>query len=501
MRIRPGTDTARRQGRRLRLEDVVRVEVPPECTPGPDGMLDCAAIEVLNTSAGIPFTVTTRERAPGSVRSRYRYLEFRDPTVAQLLTARHRFVHRLATHLDEEGFIAVETPLLAHPSGSGAREFSVHSARRPEVPYVLPQSPQVYGQLVTVGGVERYYQLARCFRDEDLRADRQPEFTQLQVEMAFAGRDEVVTLLEAALRDACGALGVQLPCPVPRLTHAQCLRLYGTDKPDLRLAPEPRLLPYRTADSTAGVGGDLIAVALPRDIALDPSWWDGMARGAAVRGMELVGFLDEGARRPYSSPELPVRDVVRALRLTSGWAPGLVSVWRGRWHAVHRLVKLLYRNLVRDAQPPGTVRLAWVVDFPLFEVDPATGLLTSANHPFCAPADSRAFDRARTREELLALVSTSFDLVLNGEELGSGSVVNHRSEVQHRILDLLAMPRAERRRFAFILESMRFGAPPVAGFGLGVDRTVALLCGRTGIREVMAFPKTKQGFCPVASHR
>jgi aspartyl-tRNA synthetase len=500
-RVRLGTGTARRHGRWLRLEDVVRVEVAAGRGPGPDGILECAEVEVLNTNTGIPFTATTRESAPGSARSRYRYLEFRDPAVARLLEARHQFVRRLCTYLDEDGFVAVETPLLTHPSGSGAREFSVRSALRPEVPYVLPQSPQVYGQLVAAGGLERYYQLARCFRDEDLRADRQPEFTQLQVELAFADRDEVVALLEAALGDACAALGVELSTPVPRLSHAQCLRMYGTDKPDLRLAPEPRLLPYRITDSTAGVGGDIVATALPAGVGLDPSWWEGIARAAAVRGWELAGFLDESQRRAYSPPELAMRDLRPALHLAPGWAPDLIPVWRGGWHHVHRLVKLVYRSLVRDAQPPNTLAFAWVLDFPLFEVDPATGALAAANHPFCAPKDAGAFDRARTREELLALVSTSFDLVLNGEELGSGSVVNHRSEIQQRILDLLALPRAERGRFKFILESMRFGAPPVAGFGLGIDRTVAMLSGRPGIREVMAFPKTKQGFCPVTSRR
>jgi aspartyl-tRNA synthetase len=219
-------------------------------------------------------------------------------------------------------------------------------------------------------------------------------------------------------------------------------------------------------DNSPGSGGDILATDLPGDLDLSAAWWQRIAPAAATRGMRLMGFLDALESRSFAPVASTSAELTTSLRLAPEWQPGLVPVWRGSWRLAHRLVKLLYRSLAQTVAPPDTLRFAWVIDFPLFETDPATGSLVSVNHPFCAPADPAAFSSARTRSELVELRSTSFDLVLNGEELGSGSVVNHRTDIQERVLELLGVSRSQRdQSFSFVLESMRFGAPPVAGFG------------------------------------
>jgi aspartyl-tRNA synthetase len=492
-------DAVRRTVGSLRLEDVVEVEGLPSREQ--ESSLRCDRLTVLNRAERLPFTAKTRANAPAAQRARYRYLEFRDPVVQDRLRKRHGLVHHLSCFLHDRGFISVETPLLSHESNTGAREFAVRSERDPAVGYALPQSAQVYAQLVVLGGVERYYQLCRCFRDENLRADRQPEFTQLQVELAFATRDEVIDLLEEGLRDAFSKIGSPLPGHIPRIPFEECLRMFGTDKPDVRQAPEVELLPFQPVGDGLTSDARLVATALPVHAQTDENWWERVRRAARVRGVELVGFIEPDAgRRRYAPFRIPAAAISKELGLHTSWEPGLAAVWLGRANRIPRLRRLLYRELgVHPAA--ASLGIAWVVDMPLFEVDDATGRLASANHPFVAPADLDAFLDARTRHELLALRSSSFDLVLNGVEVGSGSVVNHRPDVQARILELLELPRSSvRGGFSFILEAMRFGAPPIGGFGLGIDRTAAIVCGTDKIREVMAFPKTKQGHCPV-THR
>lgn len=487
--------------RALRPEYVVTAE--GHRTEGEDGdigpRLKCTRITVINQSEGIPFTAATRRYASPALRAKYRYLEFRDPEMLAVLRARHAVLRTWCRYLDDHGFLQVETPFLAHSSGSGAREFGVVSQRRDGVRYALTQSAQVYGQLVVAGGVERYYQLCRCFRDEDLRADRQPEFTQLQVEIAFAERDEVIELIDGGLRATCGVLGVALPDSIPRISHSECLKIYGTDKPDLRVDVSVEQLPLRLLEHGRRSPLSLVVTHLPDGLHPDVSWWESVRRIVNVRGAALVGFLDPGTRAGYIPFELPTDQAVARLPLVPKYRPGLAAVWMVRPQHRSRLHAALYGALARLPDRPPTLCPIWVVDFPLFEPAPEGDGLTAANHPFVAPRDECAFAAARTHQELLALPSTSFDLVINGEEVGSGSIVNHRLKTQERILELLAVPRRERvGSFGFILESMRYGMPPVAGVGLGVDRAIALMCGKTKIREVMAFPKTKQGYCPVA---
>jgi aspartyl-tRNA synthetase len=479
----------------LRPEDVVEVEVvAPASAPA---ALECRRLEVISRAERLPFTPRSRVAAAANARAKYRYLEFRDPAVQQRFRTRHAFVHSLCCFFSDRGFIGVDTPLLSHPSATGAREFSVVSARDPGVTYALPQSAQVYAQLIVAGGLERYYQLCHCFRDEDLRADRQPEFVQLQLEYAFASRDHVVDLVEEGLRLAFARLGFELPV-VPRLAYAEALRAYGTDKPDLRLAAEVELLPFRIGGVEGGEDAGAVATRLPDAAEPDDAWWERVTAAAATRGMRLVGFVDGATlARGFRPLAFGADELGRVLGLHDRWRPGDVAVWLGRRRHVHRLRRVLYRSLATFSPRPLDFRPLWIVDMPLLEVSDENRLV-AANHPFVAPQDAAALLAARSRAELLAITSSSFDLVLNGSEVGSGSVVNHRPDVQERILEVLSLSRAQvRAGFAFALEAMRYGAPPIGGFGLGVDRITAILSGSPKIREVMAFPKTKQGYCPV----
>lgn len=485
----------------LRPEYVVTVEghrdKEEDGDPGP--RLKCTRITVISESRGLPFTAATRRSASPALRAKYRYLEFRDPEMLAVLRARHTVLRTWCRYLDDRGFLQVETPLLAHPSGSGAHELGVISQRHESVRYALAQSAQVYGQLVMAGGVERYYQLCRCFRDEDLRADRQPEFTQLQVEIAFAERDDVIELIEGGLRATCDALGVALSDSIPRISYSECMKVYGSDKPDLRVDVSIEQLPLRLLEHGRRSPLSLVITHLPDGLHLDVSWWESVRRVADRRGATLAGFLDPSARPRYMPFELPVDQTMMRLQLVPTYRPGLAAVWTVRSQQVNRLHAVLYDALARLPDRPPAFCPVWVVDFPLFELAPEDGGLTAANHPFVAPGNECAFAAARTRQELLALSSTSFDLVINGEEVASGSIINHRLKTQERILELLAVSRRERAGgFGFILESMSYGMPPVAGIGLGIDRVIALMCGKDKIREVMAFPKTKQGYCPVA---
>ena len=277
------------------------------------------------------------------------------------------------------------------------------------------------------------------------------------------------------------------------------MQVYGTDKPDLRVDVSVEQLPLRLLEHGRRSPLSLVVTRLPDGLHPEVSWWDSVRRVAHVRGAAFAGFLDPGAQARYRPFELPADQAVAQLQLVPTYRPGLAAVWTVRPQQVRGLHAVLYDALARLPDRPPTICPAWVVDFPLFEPATEGSGLTAANHPFVAPRDEGAFAAARTRQELLALPSTSFDLVINGEEVGSGSIVNHRPKTQERILELLAVSRRERARsFSFILESMRYGMPPISGVGLGIDRVIALMCGKKKIREVMAFPKTKQGYCPVA---
>ena len=477
------------------------VAVTGDADDDPPSTIAARNLTTLNRSEAPKFTPRTRLDASPAMRARFRYLEFRDPRVVDVFRLRHKIVLAIINALDQLDFISVETPILGPVSGSGAREFRVVSERDPTLSYALPQSPQVYGHLLVAGGLRRYYQIARCFRDEDLRANRQPEFTQLHIEMGFVDTDAVIRCVEAAVLAAYAAAGRARPT-FHRITHAQSLRVFGSDKPDLRLDPPIERLPH-VVEVPGRPDRCLLVLAAPEGLRLDPPEVDAIAAAAPRHHFDFLGYIPHNRARPAFAPlRLAREQVLRHFAPSAEHHPGAVGLWEGAWSNVDALraaVIATLRSQLRS-QAPGprrdTTRFAWVTDFPLFLEE--GGKLVAANQPFTAPARGAVLDGELTRKQLLRLPSSAFDLVLDGEELGSGSILIGDYRTQQRVLELLGWSRkAIRKHFGYVLEALRYGAPPVGGFGLGLDRFVAGICGEEKIRRVIAFPKSKQGYCAV----
>ena len=444
----------------------------------------------------IPVARKEKEELPAEeLRLKYRVLDLRRPELQRNLVLRHRLMQRARRTLTDLDFLENETPILTKPTPEGARDYLVPSRIHPGEFYALPQSPQIYKQLLMVAGYDRYFQIARCFRDEDLRADRQPEFTQIDLEASFVSADDVQGVVEQVLVDLWAEAGVEIARPFPRLAYADAMERFGIDKPDLRYGLEIRdLTPLLGTDAAPflaearAAGGRLRGLVMPGGAALTRKDIDGLT--AAAKEARAGGLI--WARRTAAGWEgQGVKAVGLALLEALGGAEGdLLLAVAGpdavTSPALHAVRSVLTRR--PEVQPRTAHAFCWIVDFPLFELDPDSRQYVPAHHPFTAPHPE---DLARLESDPGRCRALHYDAVYNGNELGSGSIRITDPAIQRLIFSLLGIPEPEvRRRFGFLLDGLAAGAPPHGGFALGVDRIAMLLAGAGSLRDVIAFPKT-----------
>ena len=500
----------------LRSEYVVRitgtVRVRPEGTANPalatgDVEVGDCEVEILSRAEPPPFPISDRVDADEVVRLRHRYVDLRRPAMQRNLRLRAAVMASIRRTMEANDFLEVETPVLVASTPEGARDFVVPSRLQAGKFYALPQSPQLFKQLLMVGGVDRYYQLARCLRDEDLRADRQFEFTQLDAEASFVDQADVISFISEAVVAAVEAGGGGYPGRIPHMTWHEAQESYGTDKPDLRFGMQimdltpvfektefRAFLPPATVKAirVPGVAADHGRAGLDRLV--DRAKQVG---AAGLVWMKVEHDVESGDCR-IDSPVakfLSDDERVNLLAATESQPGDLLLIVAGERRMANRVLGVLRLDLGRPPVTEGGYKLVWVTDFPLFEGHDSEGRPISAHHPFTMPHPD---DLDRLESDPLSVRSQAYDLVLNGWELGSGSVRIHRSDVQQRIFSLLGIePEEAERKFGFLLDGFRHGAPPHAGFAFGVDRLVAILAGEENIREVIAFPKTQSGIDPL----
>lgn len=494
----------------LRMEFCVSVtgtvRLRPEGTENPEmptGTVEIGAeeITVLSASDVLPFMIDDRTDTDERVRLHYRYLDLRRPRMAANLRARSRATAAIRSTLDQQGFLEVETPTLINSTPEGARDMLVPSRLRPGELYALPQSPQLFKQLLMISGVERYFQIARCYRDEDFRADRQLEFTQLDLEGSFWGRDDVLDTIESVLVGVVLALrGVDVARPFPRLTWTEAMDRYGSDKPDTRFGLEIRDLSALFVDTGFGVfKGALDSGGTIRGINVGAEDWprsraDALterAKELGAKGLVWMVVEDDGSLRSPASKFLSPEEM-EGVKGTMEAGPGdVLLLVADKWRKCVGVLGGLRTDLGR---PVGHDELAflWVVDFPLFEEE-EDGSLTFSHHPFTSPVSVDEM-----RDKPLDATSNAYDAVVNGIELGSGSVRIHDPVVQRQVFEILGIDsETAERRFGWFLEALRYGTPPHAGFAFGIDRLVMVLQGEVSIREVIPFPKTQTGVDPM----
>lgn len=504
----------------IRNEYVIRVEGKvrnrPEGTVNanmPTGQVEVLGVEleILNPAETPPFQID-EDDVHEETRLRYRYVDLRRPEMQQHLRLRAEITRSLRSYLDGHGFIDIETPMLTRSTPEGARDYLVPSRTHAGEFFALPQSPQLFKQLLMMSGIDRYYQIVRCFRDEDLRADRQPEFTQLDIETSFLVEDDIMALMEAMIRNLFQTvLNEALPDPFPRMSYAEAVARFGVDKPDLRIALElvdvgdlMEEVEFKVfAGPAQDPDGRVAALRLPAGGKLtrkEIDQYTAYVGKYGAKGLAYIKVNDPAAGRDgLQSPILkflPDPVVESILERTGAAAGDLIFFGADKAQVVNDSLGALRVRLGKDRNlvEPGW-RPLWVVDFPMFGKDPTNGRWMALHHPFTSPVADRPEE---LEKDPATALSRAYDLVLNGTELGGGSIRIHRSEMQQTVFNLLGIAAQEaEQKFGFLLEALRYGCPPHGGIAFGLDRLVMLMTGANSIREVMAFPKTQTAACPL----
>jgi aspartyl-tRNA synthetase len=503
----------------VRSEYVLRVEgrvrrrpVGTENPHLPSGHIEVVAhrLEILNKAEVLPFQLDEVDVGE-AVRLKYRYLDLRRDVMHRNIRLRHKVASSLRRFLEDRGFLEIETPMLTKSTPEGARDYLVPARVHPGHFFALPQSPQLFKQILMIAGFERYFQIARCFRDEDLRADRQPEFTQLDIETAFLEEQDIMTLMEAMIRHLFKqVLDVDLPDPFPRLTHAQALARYGTDRPDLRVTLElvdvadlVRDVEFKVFSEPARrAGGRVAALRMPGGGELTRKAIDDyetyVKKQFGAKGLAYVKVNDASkGREGLQSPILkflPDAVIGGIMQRTGAQAGDMIFFGADQAKVVNDTLGALRLRLAADIGLVETgFKPLWVYDFPMFEYDADAKRWAALHHPFTAPKEA---DAERVDIEPAGVLSRAYDMVLNGSEIGGGSIRNHRLETQERVFAVLGIePQDARQKFGFLLDALKYGAPPHGGIAFGLDRIVALMAGATSIRDVIAFPKTQRATC------
>ncbi|MCK9583192.1 MAG: aspartate--tRNA ligase [Endomicrobiales bacterium] len=496
----------------LKVCGVVRQRPAGTINPNiPSGSVEivCSELEVINTCPSLPFEISDYTETSEELRLKYRYLDLRRPAVQKNFILRHKITHAARNFLNENGFIEIETPMLTKSTPEGARDFLVPARQSPGMYFALPQSPQLYKQILMVSGFDRYYQVARCFRDEDLRADRQPEFTQIDLELSFADEKDIMKIIEGMLKVIFDVVGISITTPFPLMPYAHAMLRYGSDKPDIRFDMEIEDFTqdlancgFKVFSSVVQSGGVVRGICFEGGAKASRSDIEELTKFVAnfgARGLAWIKHTEAG----YESSIVKFFTPDDLVRISNKFNSKPGSLWLfladNQSIVAQGLGALRIKIAKENAMiPPGRFDFLWVTDFPLLEWDSEEKRWNAMHHPFTSPKeeDFALLDDTSKGADLRA---RAYDVVLNGVELGGGSIRIHRKEIQEKMFSLInTTPQQAKEKFGFLLDALSYGAPPHGGIALGLDRLCALIAGEESIREVIAFPKTQKGSCPLS---